>query len=533
MQNQPEPVLLDGRSLTAEAVIAIAVDHQPVAFAAGIAERIQADRTRLEAQLSSHPEVPIYGCNTGVGNLKDTTVGNVDVADYQRRYIRSHNCGTGNPISEEAARAMMIIRLNSFAKGMSGMSLSTCQIMIDMLNKGVTPWVLEEGSVGASGDLVPLAMVGAVLIGLPEAKAYYKGELLSAPEALAKAGLQPVKLGAKEAMGITNGSNFISGLAVLALRDAEILLETASVAAALSLEAIRGEQRAFSSLINEMSDRHEGQLVIAKKIRDLIEGSQRMTKAAQEFEEFNHKALNKERVQDRYSFRCVPQVHGTVWTALRHFREILTTELNAATDNPLFDFSITDENGFLHYASGGNFHGQPLASVIDYVKINLTTLGLISDKRTFSLLDERLSYGLPKDLSTDITKGNSGYLLTQYAGAARAAENRVLASPSSITSISTSANQEDFVSMGASGILHLHKILHNVTVLLSVEILCAFRALQMTRDWLPEHLRTLGQGTQKVYEILEKQFPPLEEDTYVRLEMEAVMEIVRSGKLLG
>ena len=527
-----QSVLLDGQTLTIEKVIAVAVHRQPITFAKGIAERIQADRARLEAQLHDHPEVPIYGCNTGVGNLKDTTVGNIDVADYQRRYIRSHNCGTGNPVSVEAARAMMVIRLNSFAKCMSGMSLSTCQIMLDMLNRGVTPWVLEEGSVGASGDLVPLAMVGAVLIGLPEAKAYYKGELLAAPDALAKAGLEPVELGAKEAMGITNGSNFISGLAVLALKDAETLLETASVAAALSLEAIRGEQKAFSTLINEDSDRHQGQVVIAQKIRQLVEGSQRMTKAAQEYEGFNPKVVNKERVQDRYSFRCVPQVHGTVWTAIKHFREVLTTELNAATDNPLFDFSEADENGYLRYASGGNFHGQPLASVIDYVKINLTTLGLMSDKRAFSLLDEQLSYGLPKDLSMDINKGNSGYLLTQYAGAARAAENRVLASPSSVTSISTSANQEDFVSMGASGVLHLHKIVHNLTVLLAVEILCAFRALQMTKDLLPETLRGLGQGTGKIYALLEKQFPPLEEDTYVREEMEKLMEIVRSGVLM-
>ena len=422
------------------------------------------------------------------------------------------------------------------------MKLDTCQLMIDMLNEGVTPWILEEGSVGASGDLVPLAMLAAVLIGLPAAKAYYDGELIDgADNALQKAGLSPVVLGAKEAIGLTNGTNFIAGLATFAIRDVDLILKNASITMALSLEAIRGEKKAYSKLINEDSHRHHGQVRIAQQIRNLIQNSKRTSIDAQT-SEFNGKVLT-ERVQDRYSFRCAPQVHGAAFEAWEKLKNTMEVEINAATDNPLFDFDDTDERtGGILFASGGNFHGQALAVVIDYLKLALTAVGLITDKRTFSLLDKRLNYDLPSNLAFDCKAADGGLMILQYAGAARAAENKVLATPSSITSLTTSAGQEDFVSMGSNGVLHLHKVIYNTQILVAIELLCALRALQLTYQDLPENLRSLGVGTQKIYDFLcqENNFPcgngedknAFLKDHYLRTDMEKATAMVKSGVLV-
>jgi histidine ammonia-lyase len=455
-------IYLDGKSLTIEDVINIAEKGYKVDFPEEIKENIIKTRKKLEKQLAEHPEIQIYGTNVGCGDLKDHVITPKSFESYQIKYIKAHNCGTGKPVSVKVSRAIMVIRLNSFAKGLSAMRMQTCQLMIDMLNNNVSPWILEEGSVGASGDLIPLAMMGAVLIGLAEAKAYYNNKLLSAPEALKNSGLKPIKLGAKEAMGLTNGSNFISALSVFAIHDTECLLKNASVTAALSLEVIRGEKDAFSKLINDNRP-HKGQLLVAKQIRNLIENSKRISKKAQNIQFPNQiKSTVKERVQDRYSFRAVPQVHGPAYEALEKFKDTIFIEINSATDNPLF---FVDDKELFHAKSGANFHGQPLAAVIDYLKITLTSIGLITDRRTFSLLDKNLNYGLSADLANAQNKGDTGLMLTQYASAARAAESRVLSTPSSVMSVSTSANQEDFVSMGSIGVLHLNKIIYNIQII--------------------------------------------------------------------
>jgi len=522
-------IYLDGKSLNINDIINISENGNKIDFCDDVKKKVIEFRQGLEKQLVEHPEIEIYGTNVGCGDLKDSKITPESFVNYQIRYIKAHNCGTGNPLPIELVRAIMVIRLNSFAKGISAMRMETCQLMIDMLNKNVTPWILEEGSVGASGDLIPLAMMGAVLIGLDQAKAYYKEELLNAPEALKKAGLKSTQLGAKEAMGLTNGSNFIAALAVFAIRDAELLLKNASIASALSLEAIRGEEDAFSELIND-NRRHPGQLAISEHIRNLIKNSKRMTKSAQLIQ-FPGQLDDtvKDRVQDRYSFRAVPQVHGAVYEAIKKLREVLAIEINSATDNPLF---FIDENGTFLAKSGANFHGQPLATVIDYLKIALTGLALITDKRTFSMLDKSQSYGLPQDLAANPSGGDTGLMLAQYAGAARAADCRVLSTPASVMSISTSANQEDFVSMGSIGVLHLHKIIYNSQIIVAIELLCALRGLQMTYNNLPENLRQLGQGTSKVYNYLNNIMPPVEEDQYLRTDMEKVIDLVKSGELV-
>ncbi|MDA3843975.1 MAG: aromatic amino acid ammonia-lyase [Candidatus Kapabacteria bacterium] len=546
--NNHKTILLDGNSLSIDDVIAIAENGCKVDFPEEIKNKIKTDRKRLDTQLIEHPEIKIYGTNVLHGDLKDQQVPLDLIEEYQTKYIKVHNCGTGKDLSIEQVRAIMVIRLNSFAKCKSGMRLETCQLMIDMLNHNITPRVTEEGSVGASGDLIPLAMIGAVMINLPEAVAYYCDEAyyntpvenrpqlwaLTVSEAFSQGHLKPdpdFRLGAKEAMGLTNGSNFIAALSVFAYRDAVRMLKTASLTTALSLEAIRGEQNAFKHLINDNRP-HPGQLAIAEHVRNLIKGSGRTTLEAQmTILPGQNPKTAQARVQDRYSFRAAPSVHGAAWEALAKFEDTITIEINSVTDNPLFDFDIADDE-YLSAASGANFHGQPLAAVIDYVKPCLTALGLISDKRSFSMLDHALSYGLPADLAYDVTKADGGLMITQYAGAARGAESRILSAPSSVTSLSTSANQEDFVSMGSIGVLHLMKIIYNTQMNLAVELICATRALQLTEDRLPANLAKLGEGTSKVYKLTSENLGSYTGDYYLKSDMDLTHKLVRSGAIL-
>ena len=541
MGSKQQVIQLAGNNLTLEDVKLIAQNGACVEIPEPIRNTIAQNRRDLLEQVKTRPEISIYGTNRLHGNLKDEVLSLDRIDQYQVKYINVHNCGTGPELPIEVVRAMLVIRLNSFAKTKSGMRLETCQLMVDMLNRGVTPVVREEGSVGASGDLVPLAMIGATMIGLKEAEAYHGSEKLSATTALERAGLSPITLGAKEAMGLTNGSNFIAAIATLACLEADDLLLHASATTALSLEAIRGEKKAFQRLVNEHSDRHEGQIFIANQIRKLIQGSQRMSKAAQEagFRSMDariHPSINRERVQDRYSFRAAPHVHGAAHEAVRHLRRTLQVEINSATDNPLFDFDSVDESKGIKFASGANFHGQALATVIDYLKIALTSVGLVSDKRSFCLLSRELSYGLPSNLAFDMEAGDGGLMIAQYAGAARAAENRVLSTPASIMSISTAANQEDFVSMGSIGAIHLRKIIDNLRTILAIEYLCALRAIQLTYDLLPKPCQSLGNGTSIIYEFLCRQpgFEPRPEnwtDHYLSRDIDQMLELMRSGEL--
>ncbi len=635
MSDDLKPVILTGkkRSLTPDTIYEIA-HGRPVDLSAEAKQRVRDNRACLEKQLQNHPDLPIYGTNRLHGDLKNVAIDNATLNEYQVKYIQVHNCGSGPPLPREYVRAMMVIRLNSFAKGLSGMRLETCQCMIEMLNRQVTPVVLEEGSVGASGDLVSLAMMAATMIGLEQAKAYFGDEPnpIPATEAMSRAGIQPIELAAKEAMGLTNGSNFIAGIATIELLKSEHLLKVASVTSALTLEAIRGERKAFGEIINEKSDRSPFQIAVANEVRSLTDGSRRTSTPGQtslfawsdaqrnkkirklrarletgshqqaldtvlttverelarstkhdapgvlraiieqmeklqtplnpkdpesrtrlpeiavmETESFTKVLLEmflatkpEPRVQDRYSIRAVPQVNGAARKAIDHLRDTLIDEINSATDNPLFDFddSPAEINLDFEFASGANFHGQPLAMVIDYVKIALTSVGLISDKRSFSLLAKELNYGLPPALAFDTSEADAGLMITQYAGAARAADNRVLSTPASVMSISTAANQEDFVSMGSIGVVNLIKINENLAKILGIELLCAIRALQLTYDWLPKSHQDLGIGTAKVFELLSgpDYFPIGDEqqflkDHFLENDMSRAREIVESSLL--
>lgn len=571
-KGRQDAVLLTGEDLTPEEVLGIAIERRKVMVSPKVEATIREFRAGLERYMKEHPRTPIYGVNRGCGDLLSFTLKPTEwegylvafdaaeadpknrqlqtkrdavfseyldaLAEYQTRYIRSHNCGTGAALPSDVVRAILVIRLNSFAKGVSAVRLELCQQMVEMLNRGVTPWVLEEGSVGASGDLVPLAMVAASMMGMEGAKSELDGKLLDARAALEAVGLDPLPLAAKEAMAITNGASFTTAIALFALNDAERLLDHASIAAALSVEAIRGEPKAFGEFLASLRP-HPGSVRIAHQMRTLLADSGRATIAAQKIRlrEDQDPATLRERIQDRYSFRAVPQVHGAASDAVRTLREVLTTELNSATDNPLFRQT---EDG-LEPWSGANFHGQPMAGVIDYAKAALTAVALISDKRSFAMLDRCQNYGLPAALAADGRGGDSGLLITQYAGAARAAENRILSTPASVMSISTSANQEDFVSMSSIGALHLRKVIENLEILIGIELLCALRAIQLSQTTYAEQdagagnieiLKKLGRGTQKAYRFLDARLPTPEKDRYMRNDIEAVIGIVRSRALL-
>lgn len=527
-----QTLYLDGKSLTINDVYYASVNQDRVELTSEARFRIKDCRNRLLEQIRKNPDQKIYGVNVGVGNLKDTFIDPSEAASFQEKYIKSHNCGTGGWLPVEIVRAMMIIRLNSFAHGVSAISLETVEMLENMLNSGVIPLVLDEGSVGASGDLVPLAMIAGVMIGLPESQAWYEGELMSAQEALEKAGLNPVKLGFKEAMALTNGTNFMSAGAVFACKETEHLLLAANYAAALSLEAIRGEKDAFSRFLADKRP-HRGILEVSDLMRALLKGSMRATEEAQKVVfRGQDPSTATERVQDRYCFRAVPPVHGAALEAWHKFREVVEIEINSVTDNPLFE----DTGEELKFHSGSNFHGQPLANVIDYLKLSLTSLSLISDKRSFSLLNKHLSFGLPSNLAIAPEKGDSGLMLAQYAGASRAGENRVLSNPASVMSISTSAGQEDFVSMGSVGVMHLLTVTDNVKTVLAIELLCALRALQMTNGkpgYLEGPLTQLGEGTINIFNSLNGLLPLPEGDTYLADEIETVKEWIDWDGLQG
>ena len=521
-------ITLDGKHLTIEEIYEVAYNNARVKLSDESIEKIKNLRSKLDLHLQRRPHVKIYGLNTGCGDLKDTDLSIKVLEKFQENLIKSHSCGSGKGVPLPYVRAMMVLRLNAFARGHSGVSYELCKVLCDMLNNGVVPYVLEEGSVGASGDLVPLALIAATIIGLPEAQAYYQGNLMSSVEALKKAGIQPIKLKPKEALALINGTNLITAYASLDFIELENIFKHFLIASALSLEAIRGETRAFNKELFDLRP-HYGSVFVADKIRYLVEGSKRMSEEARAVM-FPYQSSESvgERIQDRYSFRAIPQVLGSAYEALMKLKETLNIEVNSVTDNPLF---FEDEKGDFYALSGANFHGQPLAVVIDYVKLAFTSVGLISDKRSFSILNKCLNFGLPPNLAVNPSLGESGFMIAQYAGAARAAENRVLSTPASIMSISTSANQEDFVSMGALSAIHLHKMVHNLKVISAIELLIALRSLQISYEWLPEDLRKLGKNTQLIYEYLNSKFDTPSGDVFLQSYLEKMIEIINSQEL--
>lgn len=447
-------VLLDGEHLSPADVRAVAEARAEVSLSPAAIEKMNRSREPVE-RLAAGDE-PIYAVNTGVGLLADVRIERGEIEQLQVNVVRSHATGVGPPMSREVVRAMMLIRANVLAKGFSGIRPLIAERLCEFLNLGVTPVVPEQGSVGASGDLAPLAHMALLLIG--EGEAHVGDEVLSGRDALERAGLQPVQLQAKEGISLINGTQAMLAIGCLELEAAQRLADSADVIGALTLDALRGTPRAFDPRIHEARP-HPGQRECAARLVRFLEGS-----------EIRQSHITCRRVQDAYSLRCIPQVHGAVRDALAEARRVFAIELNSATDNPLvFGEEIL---------SGGNFHGEPLAFQLDFLAVALAALAGISERRVDRLVNPALNEDLPPFLAGHAGL-ESGFMMLQVTAAALVGENRVLAHPASTGSITTSGNKEDFVSMGMASALKLQRIVGNTRAVLAIEALAAARALDL------------------------------------------------------
>jgi histidine ammonia-lyase len=502
-------VFVDGESLSIEDVVAVACHNAQVEVPERVKERIQRNRRVLE-KLVAEGKV-IYGVTTGFGALGSVVIPLKNIEQLQLNLIRSHSAGVGKPLSREVTRALMLLRANTLAKGYSGIRFETLETLVQMINKGVHPIIPEKGSVGASGDLAPLSHMVLVMMG--EGEAEYQGQKMSGKEALEKAGIKPIRLEAKEGVALNNGTQMMTAIAVLTLYGAEKIVQIAEIATALSLEALTGIADAFEEKIHKVRP-HLGQIKSAQNIRLLIAES-KLTKTGQEMQR------NSMPPQDPYCLRCAPQVLGAVRDAVSYVRRVLETEINSSTDNPL----VFDDGTCL---SGGNFHGQPISVAMDFLGIALTVVGNISERRIARLVDENLSRGLPPFLiHKEVEKGiHSGFMTAQYTAAALASENKILAHPASVDSIPTSANFEDFVSMGPAAARKAMEILRNVEYITAIELLCATQAIDFRG---PEKL---GKGTKIAYSVIRKHVPVLKEDRPLHKDIETTVKLIQSGELL-
>jgi histidine ammonia-lyase len=499
--SQTEALPLDGASLTLEALEDVARGGRPVAVAPPAREAVSRARRVVDEAVSRRQVV--YGVTTGFGNFADVVIPVDRLRQLQLNLIRSHAAGVGDPLSQAETRALMLLRANVLAKGFSGIRLETLDLLVAMLNRAVHPTIPSQGSVGASGDLAPLAHLALALVG--EASCVDDGRLVPSTEALAAAGLAPVVLEAKEGLALINGTQLTTAVTALALAEAWRLVRTADVVGALTLDALKGTDVAFDPRIHEARP-HPGQGASARNLRKLLLGSPIRE---------SHRDCGK--VQDAYSLRCIPQVHGATRDALAYVSAVVGIEMNAATDNPM----VFAETGEL--LSGGNFHAQPVALAADVLAIAMAELGAISERRTERLVNPALS-GLPAFLTRD-GGFQSGLMLAHVTAAALASENKALAHPASVDSIPTSANKEDHVSMGATAARKAARIVENTRRVLAVEALAACQALEFLRPL--ETSRPLNAA----YLRLRESVPPLDRDRILSPDIEAVAEIVRGGAL--
>ena len=501
-------VALDGHSLTLDGFVAVARFGASVELTDSAREAIRKSRDLAEKIMREHRVA--YGITTGFGDFASVAVPEEMSSQLSNNLILSHCVGTGEPYSEEVVRGMMLLRANALCVGVSGVRLILVEKLLELLNKGVTPWVPQKGSLGASGDLAPLSHMGLVLLGL--GRAYYKGQLLPGAEALRLAGIEPLQtLVSKEGLGITNGTCAMTSVGALNLYDTICAARLADLIGSLTLTALTGQLNAFDVRVHAVRGQ-EGQMQVAKNIRLLTEGSEILQKA------------QGDRVQDAYALRCMPQVHGAVRDALAFIRSRVEIELNAVTDNPLM--FLEDEA----VISGGNFHGEPMALPFDFLGIACAELASISERRTERMVNAALSNGLTPFLTTEGGL-NSGYMIVQYSAASMASENKVLAHPASVDSIPSSANQEDFVSMGTTAARKSGQILENTRSVLAYELLTACQAVDIRR-----RLGTHGQGLSPVHEAVfahvREKVPFMETDRELWPDILQVERMVRSDELL-
>ncbi len=526
-------ITIDGFNLTAQQVLAVARDPEvKVALADSSRAALKESRDYIEATWM-HDDAPMmYSFNTGVGLLKDTRVKVEQIGLFQSQMIKAHAAGLGEPFSEEVSRATMLLRANAFASNYSAPRVEVVDRLLAFINAGIHPLMPQKGSVGASGDLAPLAYLGAALAGFDEAEVMYQGKRMRAPQAIAAAGLEPVKfeLKAKDASAIINGCTVSLAVAVLAADDARKLLSDACVSLGLTLEAMRAEMSAFDPRIHQARP-HKGQIKTAAIVRKLLAGSTRATHEARAVQ-LPQEARRSDipytpRIQDVYSLRCAPQVYGPVFDALDYIDTIVATEINSATDNPLI---FGKDGGGFEIISGGNFHGQYLAQAMDLLAMAVTDLGSICERRIARLIDPSLSWGLPRNLMSGIAGVNTGYTVVQCSMSALVMENRTLCMPGSVDSIPAKGNSEDHISNSTWCARKAATVIANARYIVGVEMLLAAQALTMTEQDLPGFV--LGQGTQAAYQEIRRQIPAcLDGDRWFHDDIATAHAFVASGSV--
>lgn len=494
-------VIIDGSNLKFQDIVNVARNFYTVEISEKAKENMNASRALVD-ELAGSGKVE-YGITTGFGKFSDVHISKEETKALQRNLIVSHACGLGNPLDEEIVRAVMLLRANALAKGYSGIRVSTVETLVEMLNRKVHPCIPEKGSLGASGDLAPLSHMVLVMIG--DGEAYYEGVKLDGMEAMRRAGIPIVELVEKEGLALINGTQVMTAIGSLAVYDSLNLCKTADIVSSMTFEALRGIITAFDDKINQVRP-HPGQIKTARNMVKLTEGSELITDQGEI------------RVQDAYTLRCIPQIHGAGKDAVNYVKNVLDIEINSATDNPLI---FTNEGQVI---SGGNFHGQPIALAMDFLGISLSEFANVSERRLERLINYQLN-DLPPFLTE---KGglNSGFMIAQYSAASMVSENKVLAHPASVDSIPSSANQEDHVSMGTTAARKAREILKNAQRVLAIEMLAAAQALEFRKGFKK------GKGVDEAYKLVRENVPPLKEDRVMYRDIEKCISLVAGGDVV-
>lgn len=497
-------IVIDGQNLTVDEVIRVARKGEQVEISQGARAAVKKARDYVDKKLEEG--AVIYGLTTGFGKFSDTLISKEETADLQRNLIVSHTCALGDMLPREVVRAVMLLRCNALARGNSGIRPQTLDTLLSMLNQGVHPQIPEKGSLGASGDLAPLSHMVLTLIG--EGQAEYQGRILSSGEAMKLAGIRPVELAAKEGLALINGTQVMTAIGLNVLWDAENLAKTADIAAAMTAEALRGIKKAYDPKVHQVRG-HQGQQDSAANLLLLLEGSR------------NARAVNPNKVQDPYSLRCVPQIHGASRDAIEYVYDAVTREINAVTDNPLI---FPDEDEVI---SGGNFHGQPMALAFDFLKMAVSEFASVSERRSERLINPQLSEGLAPFL----TKHGgvcSGFMIAQYAAASMVSENKIYAHPACVDSIPSSGNQEDHVSMGTTAARTAAVILDNAQKVLGIELFAASQGIWLRGE---RGIAGLAPATRNVYDHIRRTVEPVDQDVIMHGELKKFDEMVKNNEI--
>lgn len=495
-------MIIDGHSLNLEKFIEVTRGYRKIEIDDKAKKRINKARELVDKFVDE--ERVSYGITTGFGKFSDVVISKEDAKKLQRNLIISHSCGVGKTFEEDIVRGIMLLRINALSTGYSGIRLSTVETLVSMLNEGVHPIVPEQGSLGASGDLAPLAHMVLTMIG--EGEAIYKGERMKSTKAMEEAGIEIIELTSKEGLALINGTQVMTSVGAHTLYDAINLSKLSDISASLTNEALNGIVDAYDPRVHRARGQ-KGQIDAAKNLLNILRGSKMTTRQGDL------------RVQDAYALRCTPQVHGASKDCFKFVKEKVEIEMNAATDNPLI--FVKEEE----VISGGNFHGQPMALPFDFLKIGIAELANISERRLERLVNPSLSEGLPAFL---VEGGgvNSGFMIVQYAAAALVSENKTLAHPASVDSIPSSANQEDHVSMGTIASRHARDILNNARKVIAMELLCACQAIDLRGN------KGLGRGSGLAYKIVRKDVSMLKEDRIMHVDIDRVEEIIKAEAIV-